>query len=215
MRFEDRRDAGRRLARRLHDLAGRDDVVILALPRGGVPVAFEVASALGLPLDVVVVRKLGLPRHPELAMGAIASGGALALNRDVIAAWNVSQAGVDAVRREEQRELERRESLYRGARPPLQLAGRTAVVVDDGIATGATLRAAVAAVRAAGPARIVVAVPVAPPDARAGVEAMADAYVCLLEPDDFQAVGQYYVDFGQTGDDEVRSLLARAPLAAA
>ncbi len=207
--FEDRYAAGRLLAGRLRAYAGRSDVVVLALPRGGVPVGYEVAKALGAEFDVLIVRKLGLPYRPELAMGAIASGGAIDLNRDVIAMSGVTQRDIEGVLAEEYRELERREALYRGSRPTAQIEGRTVIVVDDGIATGASMRAALKALRSRKPAKIIVAVPVAPIDTRERLQDVTDEFVCGLSPADFQAVGQFYRHFGQTSDDEVRTLLAQ------
>ncbi len=215
-KYRDRRDAGRTLARALGEYAGRDDVVVLALPRGGVPVAYEVAEALGAPLDVFVVRKLGLPWHEELAMGAIASGGGRGaapvrvLNDEVIAMYHVSDADVDAVTEAERRELVRREQAYRGDRPAADVRGRTVVLVDDGLATGSTMRAAVAALRHEGPARVVVAVPISAPDACDAFRAVADDIVCARTPEPFVAVGLWYEDFTQTEDEEVHDLLARA-----
>jgi putative phosphoribosyl transferase len=209
--FADRADAGRALA---HALAERDlggDVVVLALPRGGVPVAAEVARALRAPLDVFVVRKLGTPGHPELALGAIASGGARVLNDDLIAGLGVPAAAVEEVTRRELEELDRREHAYRDVHPPADVVGRTAVLVDDGLATGATMRAAVTALRATGPARVVVAVPVGAPQACDLLAGTADDVVCLHRPEGFGAVGTYYRDFTQTTDDEVRAVLAMTP----
>jgi len=208
--FEDRVEAGRALAEALLVYRGATDAIVLALPRGGVPVGFEVAEALGLPLDVLVVRKLGLPGQPELAMGAIASGGALVLNEDVLRFAEGRVVALEQVQSREQVELERRERQYRGARPPLQLAGRTGILVDDGLATGATMEVAVRALRGLGAARIVVAVPVASRDALNRVAAVADEVVCLEAPMYFSAVGQWYRDFGQTSDAEVGELLAKA-----
>jgi predicted phosphoribosyltransferase len=209
-RFEDRFEAGRVLAEHLRPYAHRGDVLVLALPRGGVPVGFEVARALGAPLDVFLVRKLGTPGHEELAMGAIASGGVRILNTDVIEELAISREAIDAVTREEHRELLRRERDYRDGRPPPDVAGRTVLLVDDGLATGSTMRAAVAAVRELGPARIVVAVPVSSEEARDLFLREADAVVCPLVPEAFYAVGLWYQDFSQTTDEEVRELLARA-----
>jgi predicted phosphoribosyltransferase len=208
--FEDRVDAGRVLAKSLEAYRGARDAIVLALPRGGVPVGYEIAAALGLPLDVLVVRKLGLPWQPELAMGAIASGGAIVLNEEVLGFARGSREALDGVRRTEQQELERRERAYRGAKPPLDLAGRIGILVDDGLATGATMEAAVRAVRSLGARRVVVAVPVASPEARDRIAAVADEVVCLEAPALFSAVGQWYRNFGQTSDSEVGELLAAA-----
>ena len=209
-RFQDRSVAGRMLASRLQAYAGRKDVLVLALPRGGVPVGFEVAQALGVELDVLIVRKLGMPGHPEFAVGAIASGGTQYLNEDILHRSGVTQRALQAVLEQESEELIRRERLYRGTRPPVSLKRRTVIVVDDGMATGASMRAAVMTLRSGGPARVVVAVPVAPTDAAERLGDAADEFVCVLSPRDFLAVGQFYEDFGQTDDDEVRGLLARA-----
>ena len=212
MRFRDRDEAGDLLGRELARLlTRRDDVVVLALPRGGVPVAYGVARALDVPLDVFIVRKLGVPGHEELAMGAIASGGVRVLNRDVLDYMPVPQRMIDAVAAREQQELERREREYRGARPPLDVKDKSVIVVDDGLATGSTMRAAVAALRKMEPRRIIIAVPVAAEstcrDFRA--EGIADDVVCLRTPEPFQAVGLWYSDFTQTSDDEVHALLSR------
>lgn len=206
--FDDRVDAGRALAKALAKLRG-SDAIVLGLPRGGVPVAYEIAVALGLPLDVLVVRKLGLPWQPELAMGAIASGGAVVLNQDVLKHAGGREGMLAEVKRRELAELERRERAFRGTRPPLAVAGRTAIVVDDGLATGATMEAAVRALRALGAARIVVAVPVASVEARDRIASLADQVVCLEAPPYFSAVGQWYAVFDQTSDAEVSELLAR------
>lgn len=208
MRFRDRTDAGRALADAVRGRAAGDGVVVLGLPRGGVPVAAEVARALGAPLDVFVVRKLGTPGHRELAMGAIASGGIRVMNDDLVRRLGVPPDAVQAVVDEETAELHRREAAYRSGRPPLELPARTAVLVDDGLATGATMLAAVEAVRAAEAGRVVVAVPVGSPEACDRLRAQADDLICLHEPVDFGAVGTYYSDFAQTSDDEVRRLLA-------
>ena len=197
------------LAERLADLAGRADLLVLGLPRGGVPVAWEVARRLGAPLDVFVVRKLGFPGHEELAMGAIASGGIRVLHPDVVA-YGVSRDDIERVTEDERRELERRERLFRGDRPPIRVADRTVVLVDDGLATGSTMRAAVRALRQQGAARIIVAVPIAAPSTCAEMEAEADAVVCAATPQPFRAVGLWYDDFTQTTNDEVRELLDRA-----
>lgn len=209
-RFRDRRDAGRQLAAKLEAYAGRSDVVVLALPRGGVPVGYEVAHALGVPLDVLTVRKLGAPRQPELAMGAIASGGAMFLNKGVLRATGVSDAALHAVEARERAELERREKLYRGARPASQIRGKTVIVVDDGMATGASMHAAVLALRSLQPARIVVAVPVASAEAARRLDEAVDAFVCGLTVAEFRAVGQFYRDFDPTMDEEVCRLLDAA-----
>jgi predicted phosphoribosyltransferase len=208
--FENRTDAGRRLAEALRAYAGRCDVIVLALPRGGVPVAYEVARALEAPLDLLIVRKLGTPGNPELAMGAIASGDASVLNRDVISLYRISGEIIEQVTANERQELERRERLYRGDRPYPELENRCIIVVDDGIATGATIRAGLAALRRKNPACIVVAVPVAPTDTLERLRAEVDDVVCLTTPTPFFAVGQAYRDFSQTTDDEVREILARS-----
>ncbi len=203
-------DAGRALARALVSFNGASDAIVLGLPRGGVPVAAEIAKALRLPLDVLVVRKLGLPWQPELAMGAVASGGAIVLNEDVLRHAEGREELVEQVRHRELAELERREREFRGTRPPLAVTGRTAIVVDDGLATGATMEAAVRALKALGAARVVVAVPVASAEARQRIAALADEIVCLETPRYFSAVGQWYSDFEQTSDSEVSRLLAAA-----
>jgi predicted phosphoribosyltransferase len=207
--FRDRRDAGRVLAGLLDGYRDRPGVIVLGLPRGGVPVAYEVATALGAPLDVFIVRKLGVPGREELAMGAIASGGVMVLNPEVIA-YGVDRAEIERVTQREQRELERRERVFRGDRPPMRVAGRTVVLVDDGLATGSTMRAAVRALRQEGAGRIIVAVPVAAPSVCAEMEAEADQVVCAATPEPFRAVGLWYEDFAQTSDEEVRELLDRA-----
>jgi predicted phosphoribosyltransferase len=208
LRFSDRRHAGVVLAGRLRHLVDRSDVVVLALPRGGVPVAFEVARVLGAPMDVFVVRKLGLPGHPELAMGAIASGGVRVMNEDVISAYRPSPTAIETVTQAELIELERRERAYRDHRPPVPVEGRTAILVDDGLATGSTMRAAVLAVRRLRPAQVIVAVPVGAPETCEALREVADEVVCALTPDPFSAVGLWYVDFSQTTDEEVRNLLS-------
>ena len=209
MKFRDRSDAGRELAARLSHYAGRADVLVLALPRGGVPVGFEVAEALGAPLDVFLVRKLGVPGHEELAMGAIASGGVRVINDRVVRPLGISDAVIERVEAEERRELERRESAYRGTRPPLDVRGKTVILVDDGLATGSTMRAAVVALQRLEPARIVVAVPVGAADTCAEFEKLADETVCVSEPEPFFGVGMWYRNFSPTTDDEVRELLGR------
>ena len=209
--FRNRTDAGQLLATRLGAYAHRPDVLVLALPRGGVPVAFEVARALDAPLDVFLVRKLGVPGHRELAMGAIATGGVRVLNDEVVRALRVPGEMIDVVVAEEQAELERRERAYRDGRPAPDVRGRTAILVDDGLATGSTMRAAVAALHAQEAARIVVAVPVAPPETCEELKTEVDDVVCDITPEAFYAVGLWYEDFSQTTDEEVHDLLARAP----
>jgi len=209
--FQDRTDAGRQLAEQLLSYAGRDDVIVLGLPRGGVPVAFEVAQRLGARLDVFVVRKLGMPGHEELAMGAIASGGVRVLNEDVLYVIPDAQAMVEMVTAIEREELERRERNYRNDRTPPDLKGRIVILVDDGLATGATMRAAVAALRQQGAAKIIVAVPVGAPSTCQDLKSAADEVICLRSPIGFIGVGQYYSDFSQTTDEEVRDLLAASP----
>jgi predicted phosphoribosyltransferase len=208
--FRDRVDAGRALASMLGSYAGRDDVIVLALPRGGLPVAYEVARALGAPLDVFLVRKLGLPGEEEFAMGAIASGGIRLINEDVVHGYGVSDSQIEAVAATEQRELDRRERAYRDGRPMPRVAGRTVIVVDDGLATGFSMRAAVMALREQSPSRIVVAVPVAALDTCEEFRSIVDEVVCAETPEPFYAVGIWYEDFSQTTDDEVHELLAAA-----
>lgn len=208
--FRDRYDAGRQLASKLTAYASRPDVLVLGLPRGGVPVAFEVAQGLHVPLDVFLVRKLGLPGREELAMGAIATGGVVVLNHDVVDTLGVPQQIIDRVAGAERRELERRDRAYRGDRPPPDAHGRTVILVDDGLATGSTMRAASAALRAQAPARLVVAVPVAAPETCDEFRHEVDDLICAITPEPFYAVGLWYDDFSQTTDDEVRSLLERA-----
>jgi len=205
--FLDRAEAGRQLAESLHKYAGREDVIVLGLPRGGVPVAYEVAKQLRAPLDVFIVRKLGVPGFEELAAGAIASGGVRVLNEDVMRAIPHADETIEAVTARETAELERRELIYREGRPPPEPRGRIVILVDDGLATGATMRAAVKALRQRGAARIVVAVPVGPPDTCRELQQEADETICLSTPEFFQAVGQYYEDFSQTSDQDVRELL--------
>src|SRR2546429_6513850 len=209
--FENRAEAGRQLAEKLDKYAGRDDVIVLGLPRGGVPVAYEVAKRLHAPLDVFIVRKLGVPGFEELAAGAIASGGVRVLNEDVMRAIPHADQAIETVTARETAELQRREQLYRGDRPPPELRDRIAILVDDGLATGATMRAAVKALRQREAAKIVVAVPVGPPDTCHEIEEQADETICLNMPEFFQAVGQYYEDFSQTTDEDVRELVGRAP----
>jgi predicted phosphoribosyltransferase len=210
MLFRNRVDAGRQLAAQLHRYAGRPDVVVLALPRGGVPVGYEVARALGAALDIFVVRKLGVPGRQELAMGAIASGGVRVLNEDVLRELPISDEEVDAVAAQEQRELARREEAYRDGRPAADVRGKVVILVDDGLATGATMRAGVKALRKLRPGRIVVAVPVGARTTCADLEREADEVVCAHEPEPFFAVGLWYEDFAQTSDEEVRERLAQA-----
>src|SRR2546429_7963191 len=208
--FANRTEGGRLLAEKLARYSNRDDVIVLGLPRGGVPVAYEVAKRLRAPLDVFIVRKLGVPGFEELAAGAIASGGVRVLNEDVMRAIPYADEAIEAVTARETAELERRERIYREGRPPPELRDRIAILVDDGLATGATMRAAVKALRQRGAAKIVVAVPVGPPDTCREIEQEADETICLSTPQFFQAVGQYYEDFSQTTDEDVRELLGRA-----
>jgi putative phosphoribosyl transferase len=209
--FRDRTDAGRRLAAALASRQGLgSDPIVLALPRGGVPVAFEVARELGLPMDVFLVRKLGVPHREEYAMGAIASGGIRVLNEEVISMLRIPKDTVEEVARREQQELERRERAFRGDRPKPDLAGRTAIIVDDGLATGATMRAAIRVARAERAGRVIVAVPTASPETCASLEDIADDVFCLTTPSPYMAVGVWYDDFSQTTDEEVVALLKRA-----
>jgi putative phosphoribosyl transferase len=209
-RYRDRTEAGRYLARALAGYAGRDDVIVLALPRGGVPVGYELAKALGAPLDVFVVRKVGVPGHEEFAMGAIASGGLIVLDEGVVRRLGISRAEIDHVVARELRELERREKTYRGDREPPELEGKTVILVDDGLATGATMRAAALAVKQRNPARVVIAVPVAAAETCNEFRGDVDEVVCAITPAPFYAVGLWYEDFSQTSDEEVRKLLERA-----
>lgn len=208
--FRDRAEAGRRVAGRLGRYARCEDAVVLGLPRGGVPVAFEVAQALELPLDVFTVRKLGAPGHEELAMGAIASGGVRVLNEDVITLLGVSPETIERAAERERQELRRRELEYRGTEEPIDVKGLTAIVVDDGLATGSTMRAAVSALRRRGAARVVVAVPTASPDVCEDLGREVDEVVCATTPEPFHSVGAWYEDFSQTTDEEVKDLLRRA-----
>jgi putative phosphoribosyl transferase len=206
-RFRDRHEAGQLLAMHLVEYGNRPDVVVMAIPRGGVPVAYEVARALGAPLDVIVVRKLGLPGQPEVAMGAIASGGVRVLNQEVLEALRIPDRVIDHVAAQQSPELERRERSYRGRRAAEDPAGRTVILVDDGLATGSSMQAAIAALRARGAASIVAAVPVGPSSTCQEVSRVADRLVCLRRPADFEAVAEWYTDFAQTADEEVRRLL--------
>ena len=209
-RYRNRTDAGRRLAGLLQDYAGRPDVIVLGLPRGGVPVAFEVAQALHAPLNVFVVRKLGLPAHPELAIGAIASGGVRIVDQAALRRFGVTEEQLAAVAATEERELRRREGQYRGGLSLPDVGGKTVILVDDGLATGATMAAAATALRAQDPARLVVAVPVAAAETCAAFQGLVDDVVCGATPEPFHAVGLWYEDFSQTSDEEVRELLAMA-----
>jgi predicted phosphoribosyltransferase len=209
--FANRLDAGRELAKRLHHLKGRPDVLVLGLPRGGVPVADEVARALQAPLDVFLVRKLGVPGHEELAMGAIAEGGIQVLDQRLIDDLGVPSHLVEHITLRERQELDRRDVEYRGSRPRPTIAGRTVIVVDDGLATGATMEAAVRALRHLGPTAVVVAAPVGARETCVRLRAYADEVICAETPRDFGAVGQWYLDFSQTTDDEVRALISAAP----
>jgi predicted phosphoribosyltransferase len=208
--FLDRTDAGRRLAQELQEYTGDPNLLVLALPRGGVPVAYEVARALGAPLDIFLVRKLGLPGQPELAMGAIATGGVRVLNEQVVHSVNIDERTIDAVTAIEQEELERRASAYRGERPAPDVRGRTIILIDDGLATGATMRVAIKALRPQGPEEIVVAVPLGAPETCAEFEAIVDDVVCVATPEPFLGIGAWYDDFPQMTDDEVRALLDAA-----
>jgi putative phosphoribosyl transferase len=213
--FTNRIEAGQKLAEKLKAYAGRTDVLVLGVPRGGVPVAFEVAAALKAPLDILVLRKLGVPWQEELAFGAIAQGGVRFLDRQIMEMLNLTTAEVEQVTAREQVELERREKAYRGDRPPLDVRGRTVILVDDGIATGSSVRAAITALRQMGPASIVLAVPVAPPITCERLRAQVDDLVCVDMPQSFYAIGQFYLDFSPVGDREVAELLARAAATAA
>jgi putative phosphoribosyl transferase len=209
-RFTDRADAGQALAAEMRDHAGRDDVIVLALPRGGVPVAYELARELDAPLDVFLVRKLGVPGREELAMGAIATGGGLVFNQDVVQLAGLDEGRIRPVIEREREELRRRERAYRDDLPPPELRDRTVILVDDGLATGATMRAAIDAIKQQEPARLVVAVPVAPPETCREIEGSVDEIVCLLQPEPFLSVGTWYADFSETTDEDVRELLAKS-----
>jgi predicted phosphoribosyltransferase len=210
MIYRDRVDAGKQLAKRLTDFAGRDDVLVLALPRGGVPVAYEVAKALHVPMDIFLVRKLGVPGHEELAMGAISTGGVRVLNDDIVSYLRIPRDVIDAVAAGELKELERREREYRGDRPEPDVRGKTVILIDDGLATGSTMRAAAAALRQQNPTRIIVAVPVSAPQTCDEYRMGVDEIICARTPEPFFGVGMWYEDFSQTTDDEVRDLLGKA-----
>jgi len=210
MIYRDRVDAGKQLAKRLTDFADRDDVLVLALPRGGVPVAYEVAKALRVPMDIFLVRKLGVPGHEELAMGAISTGGVRVLNDDIVSYLGIPGEVIDAVAAEELKELERRELAYRGDRPEPDVRGKTVILIDDGLATGSTMRAAAAALRQQNPTRIIVAVPVSAPQTCDEYRMGVDEIICARTPEPFFGVGMWYEDFSQTTDDEVRDLLGKA-----
>jgi putative phosphoribosyl transferase len=210
VKFTNRSEAGKKLARHLRAYAGREDVIVLGIPRGGVPVAFEVATELELPLDVFVLRKLGVPGQEELALGAIASGGARVLDKDITEALEISEAEIERITAKERKELTRRELAYRGGRPPLNIKGLTVIVVDDGIATGSSLRAGIGALRQLKPARIVIAAPVAPQITFNRLKSEVDEVVCVEVPETFFAIGQFYEDFSQVSDREVIELLRKA-----
>ncbi|HWP43357.1 MAG TPA: phosphoribosyltransferase [Blastocatellia bacterium] len=211
-RLRDRAEAGRLLAEELRSYANRSDVLVLALPRGGVPVAYEIARRLEAPLDVLIVRKLGVPWNEELAMGAITTGGVRVLNDDVVKSLRIAEEEIASVEAKERKELERRERVYRGDRPAPDVRGRTVILVDNGVATGTTMLAAIAALRKLGPARIVVAVAVAPRSTYEELKAVADEVVCLMTPESFHAISMWYENFAQTTDAEVQDLLARVAL---
>lgn len=208
--FSDRQDAGRKLAERLADYEGREDTLILALPRGGLPVALEVAKKLRAELDILIVRKLGVPGHEELAMGAIASGGVRYLNEHLVASLGIPEHRIERTTADEQAELKRRERLYRGDRPPVEVRGRTVILIDDGLATGATVRAGIAALKELEPARLIVAVPTAPKETCESLKNDVDEVICLATPAPFMAVGQSYRHFPQTSDEEVKLILDEA-----
>lgn len=208
--FKDRRSGGLKIAELLASYANRPDVIVLGLPRGGVPVAYEVAAALNAPLDVFIVRKIGVPGHPELAMGAIASGGAYYLNEGILSRLNISREEIATVVRKEKEELHRREYVYRAGRPPLNLKNRRVILVDDGLATGASMLAAIRAVRELGPKEVVVAVPVSSRSSLSTIKPYVENIACVIAPYDFRSVGEWYEDFGQTTDEEVHQLLSDA-----
>jgi putative phosphoribosyl transferase len=208
--FRDRRDAGRKLAKKLSAYANQSDVVVLALPRGGVPVAYEVALALNAPLDIFTVRKLGLPGHEELAMGAIATGGARVINQDIVRTFNVPRGVVETVAKQELKELERRERVFRGDRMMREIHDKTAILIDDGLATGASMQVAIMGLRAKDPARIIVAVPTAPLETCEVFKQLVDEMICGTTPEPFYGVSRWYEDFSQTTDEEVQTLLEQA-----
>ena len=210
MIFANRTEAGQKLALRLKQYANRDDVIVLGAPRGGVPIAFKIATDLRAPLDVFMLRKLGVPGREEFAFGAIASGGVRILNRETVEGLGITRETIERVTAAEEQELERRERAYRGGRPPLNLIGRTVILVDDGIATGASMEAAIRALRQMNPVRIVIAVPVAPADTCGRIRSEVDDFVCLEMPKPFFGVGQFYDDFSQVSDEEVKDLLDNA-----
>ena len=214
-RFRDRGDAGRFLAGHLEHYGGRPDVVVVGLPRGGVPVAYQVARELEAPLDVFLVRKLGVPGHEELAMGAIAEGGLRVINHQVVRGMNISESEIEAATQREQQLLETRGATYRGDRQPLELRGKTPIIIDDGLATGASMRVAARAIRRHEPKQLVIAVPVAPPETCENLRFEADDVICAVTPAMFTSVGSWYEDFSQTTDDEVRELLEKAAVAQA
>ncbi|HIK55756.1 MAG TPA: phosphoribosyltransferase [Synechococcales cyanobacterium M55_K2018_004] len=210
-RFQDRTEAGQALATRLKAYADRPDVLVLGLPRGGVPVAYEIAAALHVPLDICLVRKLGVPGHKELAMGAIASGGVRVLNYDVVSWLGISSKTIDEMAAKELRELQRRDRAYRGDRPPPDVRDRTIILVDDGLATGSTMRAAISLLKPQRPAKLIVAVPVAPPEVCRTLQSEVDDVICLMTPENFYAIGVWYENFAQTTDEEVIALLKNQP----
>lgn len=210
MLFKDRQDAGKKLAEKLKAYKGQQDIIVLALPRGGIPVGFEIAKSLEVPLDIFIVRKLGVPGHEELAMGAIADGGIIVLNEEIIQQLGITQVLIDRITQDESKEVARRESLYRRGRPAYKLGGKTIIVVDDGLATGASMRAALIAVKEKKPRKIIAAVPVGAAETCKSLRTYVDELVCLLVPPSFGAVGSWYEDFSQTTDAEVESLLDSA-----
>jgi predicted phosphoribosyltransferase len=212
MIFKDRRDAGKQLAKALIQFAEQPDLMVLALPRGGVPVAYEIAEALNASLDVFVVRKLGVPTHEELAMGAIASGGTLIINRNIVEAFGIDESRLEQVAQRELIELTRREKAYRGEREPLVVKGKRVILVDDGLATGASMRAAIEALKKLRPSWLIVAVPTGPRDVCRQISGEVDEIICMTQPEPYDSVGAWYTDFSQTDDDEVRELLSSADI---